>query len=75
MLLRLLLFLLTYADFEVLLFGFLIRLMIMPANGISQIRIDVGALRQHCHQREIVFAVRAKGPEPLHVRDCHTQLV
>jgi len=70
-LLRFLLLLLTDADLEVQNFGFLERLVIVACHGVRNILIDVGILGQDGHQREIIVAGRAEGPEPLHIRNCH----
>jgi hypothetical protein len=48
-LLGFLLFLLTDADFEHLVFSFLKSLMIVPGDGIFEVRVDVGVLRQDSH--------------------------
>ena len=73
-LLGFLLLLLTDADLEVELSGFLERFVIVPANRVRQVSIDVSFLRKHRHQREIVLAFRTEGPEALNVRNCHTLL-
>ena len=70
-LLRLLLLLLANADLEGRLLGFLPRLVIVPGYGVGQVRIDVGILGKHSHQRERFIAGRAKGPEPLYIRKSH----
>jgi len=72
---RLFLLLLTDANLEVLVFRFLVGFVVMPRHSIRQIGIHVGILRQNRHDREILVASRAKWPEPLDIRDCHTGLV
>ena len=71
-LLRLLLLLLSDADLEVLLLGFLECLVVVPRDRIAQIGVDIGVLGQDGHNREALVASRAERPEALYVRDCHT---
>ena len=53
------------------LLGFLKGLMIVAGDGIGKVFINVRFLRQHGHQREILVASRAEGPETLYVGNCH----
>jgi len=73
-LLRSLLLLLTDADFEHLVFGFLESLMIVPGDGVFEVRVDIGILRQDGHESVIFATGRAKGPKALYIRDCHRPL-
>ena len=73
-LLRLLLLLLADADLEVLLLGFLVRLMIVPRDGVAQIGIHVGVLRKNRHNREALFAFRTERAETFDVGNCHDNL-
>ena len=66
-----LLLLLTDTNLEVLLLGFLVRLVIVTRDGIFQIRIYIGILRQDRHKREILVAGRAKWPKALYIRNGH----
>ena len=66
-----LLFLLTDADLEVQHFSVLERLVIMPGDGIRQVLVDIGLLGKNGHQRKIIVAGRAIGPEPLHIWNSH----
>ena len=68
---RFALLLLSDADLEVLLLGFLERLVIVARHGFRQVLIHVRLLGQDGHQGETVIAGWAKGPEPLHIRNCH----
>jgi len=70
-LLDLLLLLLTDADLEMLLLGFLVSLVIVTCDHIFQICVDIGVLRQNRHHREILIASGAKRAKALHVWDCH----
>jgi hypothetical protein len=57
------------------LLGLLVGFVIMPRHHISQILIDVGVLRQHRHDGEVIVASWTEGPEPLHIWDCHNPLI
>jgi hypothetical protein len=68
-----LLLLLTDADLEHLLLGFLIGLMIVARNRVLDIGIRISVLGQDGHQCEILVANRAERAKALHVRDCHNK--
>ena len=68
---RFFLLLLADADLEVLLFGFLERLVIVARDSIVQKVIHAGALGKDHHHGEILVALRAEGAKPLDVGDCH----
>src|SRR5438105_4451411 len=71
-LLRLALLLLSDADLEVLLLGFLEGLVIVARDSIGQIRTDVRAARKNDHDREVLIASGAVRAEAFDVRNCHT---
>ena len=73
-LLRFLLLLLSDADLEVHLLGFLERLVVMPRYGIAQILIHIGAFRQNDHDCERFFALGAERPEAFDIRNRHSNL-
>jgi len=73
-LLRFLLFLLADADLEVRYLGLLKRLMIVARHGVREVLIEIGVPRKDRHQREIVVAGGAEGPEPLYIRNCHISI-
>jgi hypothetical protein len=56
-----------------LLLRFLKRLVIVTINGVLQVSIDVGIIRQNRHQGEIFVASGAKRPKTLYIRDGHTR--
>ena len=74
-LLRLLLLLLADADLEVQYLGFLERLVIVTRHGICKVLIHVGFPGENRHQREILVASRAKGPEPFYIRNRHNPYI
>ncbi len=45
--------------------------MIMPGDGIFQVRVHIGFFGKNRHQREVFVAGRAKRPKALDIRDCH----
>jgi hypothetical protein len=73
-LLSFLLLLLTDADLEHLLLGFLICLMIVTRNRVLDVSIGISVLGQDSHQCETLVANRAERAKALHVRDCHNIL-
>ena len=48
--------------------------MIVPGDGVFEVRVHIGLFRQNCHQSKIFAAGRAKGPKALYIRDCHRTL-
>jgi len=66
-----LLLLLTDADLEVQHFSVLEGLVIVPGDGIRKVLVDISLLGKNGHQRKIVVAGRAIGPEPLHIWNSH----
>ncbi len=71
---RFFLLLLADADLEVLLFGFLERLMIVARDSIGKIVFHAGALGKDHHHGEVFIAFRAEGAEPFDVGNCHNPL-
>jgi len=65
------LLLLADANLEVQHLGLLKRLVIVASDGIGQILIDIGVLWKDRHQGEAIVARRAKGAEPLYIRNGH----
>jgi hypothetical protein len=66
-----LLLLLADADLEMKDFRVLERLVIVARHSIGKVLVHVRVLRQNGHQSKVIVAGRAKGPEPLDVRNCH----
>jgi hypothetical protein len=68
---RFALLLLSDADLEVLLLGFLERFMIVARHRIGQILIHISALRENHHDREGLIASRAERSKPFDIGNCH----
>ena len=73
-LLGFLLLLLTDADFEAFSFIVLERLVVVPSNGLQQVLIHIGVLRQNRHQRKTIVASGTERPEPFYIRDRHNRI-
>src|SRR5260370_38164743 len=72
-LLRPALLLLSDADLEVGLLGFLEGLVGVARHDISQVSIHVGALGLNYHHAELFIAPRPAPPEPFDVGNCHNK--
>src|SRR5262245_6541122 len=70
-LLRLLLFLLTDADLELLVLPFLVRFPVKALGCVRQIRVDVDVLGKNSHQGCSHRSVRAGDAIALYIRDSH----
>ena len=70
-LLRLLLFLLTEADFKLLCLAFRICFPIEPLGGVGKIFLDIDVLREYSHQAGGLRAVGAGNAISLHIGNGH----
>ena len=73
-LLRLLLFLLADADFELLRLGFLVAFPVETLGRVRKIFVDVEVLRQNGHQTGRHRAVRARDAIALYIGNRHNDL-